>query len=43
MTVFQCSAAYKQPSEPNTCGFTSCNHEFALRGYEYVTTNMNLF
>ena len=36
-------AAYKQPSEPNTCGFTSCNHEFSLGGHEYVITNMNLF
>ena len=25
--------AYKQPSEPNTYEFTSCSHEFLLRGY----------
>ena len=36
-------AAYKQASERTAYGFTSCIHEFLLKGCEYVITNMNLF
>ena len=36
-------AVYKQASERTAYGFTSCIHEFLLKGCEYVITNMNLF